>query len=161
VAERLKTARGPEYRLTEAGREAAGLVVVLGEWGQRWLPRRAEDEDVDLEPLLIDMQRRLRGEALPKQPVVIRIDVEGFATRFLMLKAPEGALCHHNPGFPEGLRLKTPLPALIAWWRGDANFVEAQRRGLRLEGPRAMAREFPEWFDRYLFAPVASMAKTS
>src|SRR3954464_4034931 len=51
---------GPEYALTEAGRELMALVGALGTWGQRWLPRQAAGEDLDVEPLLIDMQRRVR-----------------------------------------------------------------------------------------------------
>src|SRR5208337_2763627 len=53
-------AHGPEYALTEAGKELAGLVEALGSWGQRWLERRPADEDLDLEPVLVDMQRRVR-----------------------------------------------------------------------------------------------------
>src|ERR1700730_18879880 len=37
---------GPEYALTEAGNELAMLVSALGTWGQRWLARRAADEDL-------------------------------------------------------------------------------------------------------------------
>ncbi len=55
---------GPEYELTEAGRELTGLVAALGRWGQRWLPHQAAAEDIDLKPLLADMQRRVRFEAL-------------------------------------------------------------------------------------------------
>src|SRR5690606_28806020 len=46
VVERLDGRHGPEYILTAAGRELAGLVEALGSWGQRWLPRRAGDEDL-------------------------------------------------------------------------------------------------------------------
>ena len=49
--------RGPEYELTEAGQELAMLVSALGTWGQRWLAREPANEDLDLEPLLVDMQR--------------------------------------------------------------------------------------------------------
>src|SRR5215510_10607223 len=79
---RLDGARGPEYALTDAGRELANLVGALGTWGQRWLPRSAKDEDNDLEPLLVDMQRRVRFAALPKDPIVVRFQVDRRASRF-------------------------------------------------------------------------------
>src|SRR5262245_53558702 len=41
--------QGPEYELTEAGKELFALVSELGNWGQRWLPRRAVEEDLDIE----------------------------------------------------------------------------------------------------------------
>jgi len=39
---RIDGENGPQYALTEAGRELMGIVGALGTWGQRWLPRRAE-----------------------------------------------------------------------------------------------------------------------
>jgi DNA-binding HxlR family transcriptional regulator len=156
---RIEGGHGPEYELTEAGRELAGLVGALGTWGQRWLPRQAETEDLDLEPLLVDMQRRVRTEALPRDPIVVRFDVAGQKKpHFLLLKVGEATLCTHNPGFPEPLRVRAGLPALAAWWRGDASFAEAQRMGLAVEGPKELARAFPDWFERYLFAGIGSAA---
>jgi len=154
-------AAGPEYSLTEAGAELATLLAALGGWGQRWLLRRAETEDVDLEPLLVDMQRRVRLESLPPEPLVVRFDIAGHGPRYLLLKAGEVAFCAQNPGFPEALRVRAKLPYLIAWWRGDVNFLEARRQGLVIEGPKALVRDFPGWFDRYLFADIAPAAARS
>jgi DNA-binding HxlR family transcriptional regulator len=154
---------GPEYALTEAGQELAQLVGALGTWGQRWLPRHAAAEDLDLDPLLIDMQRRVRFEALPKEPIVVRFEISRNRPRFMLLKPAEASVCVSNPGFPEPLCVKSPLAALVAWWRGDAAFAEAQRVGLTVEGPRPLARAFPDWFERYLFAgvePVRSGIRT-
>jgi DNA-binding HxlR family transcriptional regulator len=155
AVDRQDGAAGPEYSLTEAGAELAGLIEVLGRWGQRWLPRRAEIEDVDLAPLLVDMQRRVRPDALPTEPLVVRFEIAGHGPRFLLLKAGEVSFCVQNPGFPEPLTVRTRLATLIAWWRGDVSFPEARRQGLAIEGARALARDFPGWFDRYLFAGVA------
>ena len=155
---RLDGARGPEYALTEAGEELAGLVSALGAWGQRWLPRQPAAEDLDLEPLLIDMQRRVRFEALPRDPLVVRFEIGGRERRFMLLKADEASLCTHNPGFPEPLAVRSPLAAMVAWWRGDVSFIAAQRTGLSIEGPRPLARAFPDWFDRYQFADIEPAA---
>ncbi|MEE1610852.1 winged helix-turn-helix transcriptional regulator [Microvirga sp. CF3016] len=152
---RIEGEHGPEYALTEAGRDLMDVVSALGTWGQRWLPRRAEAEDLDPEPLLVDMQRRVRTEALPPEPLVVRFEIEGQRQpRFLLMKEAEVSLCTRNPGFPEPLRVRAHLPALVAWWRGDVSFAEAQRRGIVVEGPRALAKAFPTWFERYLFAGV-------
>jgi hypothetical protein len=141
------------------------LVSALGTWGQRWLPRRAEAEDLDLEPLLVDMQRRVRREALPKGPLVVRFEIEGQRQpRFLLLRAAEASFCLQNPGFPEPLRVRARLPVMIAWWRGDTGLPEARRAGLTIEGPKALVRAFPDWFERYLFAsvePVTAPARQS
>lgn len=155
---RVEGAHGPEYALTDAGRELASLVAALGAWGQRWLPRRAFEEDLDLEPLLVDMERRVRFDALPKDPVVARFEIDKGRPRFMLLKKSEASVCAHNPGFPE-LRVKGPVAALAAWWRGDSSFLAAQRMGLAVEGPKALVRHFPHWFERYRFAAIGPAAE--
>ena len=152
---------GPEYELTDAGQELASLVSALGTWGQRWLAREPAKEDLDLEPLLVDMQRRVRFTALPKEPFVVQFEVRGHHPRFLLLKKTEASLCHQNPGFPEPACVRGPLAALVAWWRGDISFVEAQRIGLAIEGPKAFIRAFPKWFDLYPFAHIGPAVRVA
>jgi len=159
VLTRTDGRQGPEYDLTESGRELAELIKAMGVWGQRWLPRQAGDEDLDAEPLLVDMARRVRADALPGEPIVLRFDIDGERRpRFMLLKVSEVSLCGQNPGFPEALRIRSPLSAIVAWWRGDVGFAQARRMGLSVEGPRALARGFPDWFDRYLFAATGPAA---
>jgi DNA-binding HxlR family transcriptional regulator len=147
---------GPEYELTAAGMELAPLIGTLASWGQRWLPRHAATEDLDLAPLLVDMQRRVRFPALPPDPLVVRFEVRGHPTQFMLLKPAEASFCGHNPGFPERLCVRAPLSALAAWWRGDVSFAQSRRAGLVLEGPRDLVRAFPSWFALYQFADFAS-----
>ncbi|MCB8822626.1 winged helix-turn-helix transcriptional regulator [Microvirga rosea] len=152
---RIEGEHGPEYDLTQSGRELMPLVSALGTWGQRWLPRRPETEDLDLDPLLVDMQRRVKADALPRDPLVVRFEVQGHrSTRFMLLRLEEVSLCTQNPGYPEPVVVSTPLAALVAWWRGDVSFGEARKLGLIVKGTPALVRAFPTWFDRYLFAPV-------
>jgi DNA-binding HxlR family transcriptional regulator len=158
---RIDGERGPEYELSEAGAELAGLIGALASWGQKWLPRHAAGEDLDLDPVLVDMARRARSETLPREPLVLRFMLQRQPTRFILLKAGESSLCSVNPGFPEPLTVCGPLHALVAWWRGEASFLEAQRTGLSVEGPRALARVFPTWFARYQFADIAPAAEAA
>src|SRR3954470_11827806 len=76
---------GPEYALTAAGQELATVVSALATWGQRWLAREPASEDLELEPLLVDMQRRVRFSALPKEPFVVRFELRGQHRRFMLL----------------------------------------------------------------------------
>jgi DNA-binding HxlR family transcriptional regulator len=154
VISKADGAHGPEYQLTEAGQELATVVRALATWGQRWLTRNPADEDLDLEPLLLDMRRRVHFEALPREPLVVRFEVTGHQKHFMLLKKTEASLCGNNPGFPEPIRVLGPLSALAAWWRGDMSFAAAQRIGLAIDGPRKFVRAFPTWFDLYLFAHV-------
>jgi DNA-binding HxlR family transcriptional regulator len=154
------TANGvPTYELTQAGRELETVVRDLGVWGQRWLPRTLPREELDADALFWDVQRRVRTEALPPAPIVVRIelsDARGRAgDRFLLLRESEVSLCTHNPGFPEELRIRGSLRTLTAWWRGDLTLAEARAAGMTVEGRREWVRAFPTWFLRYAFDDVA------
>jgi len=156
---RTEGPHGPEYELTKAGQELAMLVSTLGTWGQRWLAREPANEDLDFEPLLVDMQRRVRFTALPKDPFVVRFEVRGNQRRFMLLKKTEASLCQSNPGFPEPVCVRGPLAALVAWWRGDVSFLGAQRMGLAIEGPKTFTRAFPKWFNLYPFAHIRPVGR--
>jgi hypothetical protein len=159
ILERGDGKGGPTYDLTRAGRELEAVVRDLGVWGQRWLPRTLPREDLDADVLLWDVRRRVRDDALPAEPIVIRLELSGGRThtdvRYLLLRRGEVSLCAENPGFPEQLRLRSSLQTFTAWWRGDLSFADARAAGLSIEGRRELVRAFPSWFLRYAFADVA------
>jgi DNA-binding HxlR family transcriptional regulator len=159
VLARTTAGRGPTYELSQAGRELEPIVRDLAVWGQRWLPRSLPREELDADALVWDMRRRVRLDALPDTPVVVRIelsDVRGRAgVRFLLLRRSEVSLCHENPGFPEELCVRGALRTLTAWWRGDLSLVAARAAGMTIDGRRDRVRAFPSWFLRYAFADVA------
>lgn len=149
---------GPTYRLTAAGAELAPVVSELGTWGQRWLSRDLHASELDVPALVWDIHRRVRRDALPEEPLVVRIeftDVRGPTARhYLLLRRSEVSLCTTNPGFPEELCGRTDRRTLIRWWRGDLSFRQARQVGLVLDGRREWVRAFPDWFERYLLAAV-------
>jgi hypothetical protein len=151
--------------LTPAGLELAAVVRELGTWGRRWLPRELHPDELDARALMWDIHRRVRREALPEKPFVVRIeltDVRGPAARhYLLLRRNEVSLCTVNPGFPEELCLRATRRTLIGWWRGDLTFRQALEAGLVLEGRRDWVRAFPSWFERYLFATITPASRTT
>lgn len=165
VTERHDGDGGPEYRLTPAGLELAAVVRELGTWGQRWLPRELKPSELEASALAWDIHRRVRRDALPEKPFVVRIeltDVRGAAARhYLLLRRNEVSLCTANPGFPEELCLRANRRTLIGWWRGDLTFRQALATGLSLQGRREWVRAFPSWFDRYVFAAVAPASRVT
>jgi hypothetical protein len=159
VLERGDGKGGPTYELTTAGRELEGVVRSLGVWGQRWLPRTLPRDELDADVLLWDMRRRIRGDALPAEPIVIRLELSGgrnrTSLRYLLLRRGEASLCAENPGFPEQLRVRSSVQTFTAWWRGDLSFADARAADMTIEGRRELVRAFPSWFLRYAFADVA------
>jgi DNA-binding HxlR family transcriptional regulator len=158
---------GPAYRLTGSGAELAPVVRDLGAWGQRWLPRDVDPGELDVRPVLWDIRRRVRLDALPPHPLVVRIeltDVRGpGAHHYLLLRRSEVSLCTTNPGFPEEVGVRTDRRTLIRWWRGDLSFPQARQAGLVVHGRREWVRAFPGWFERYLLAavPPAGRSRTA
>jgi len=163
VIERHEGEGGPEYQLTRAGLELAAVVRELGTWGQRWLSREVRPAELDIRTLVWDIHRRVRREALPEKPLVVRIeltDMRGAAgLHYLLLRRSEVSLCATNPGVPEELCLRADRRTLIRWWRGDLTFRQALGAGLALEGRREWVRAFPGWFERYLFADVTPASR--
>jgi DNA-binding HxlR family transcriptional regulator len=147
---------GASYRLTGAGEELAPVIQQLGTWGHRHLPRRLAKHELDPAPLLWDIRRRIRHDALPARPIVVRIELtDHHHRRYLLLRRGEASLCIENPGFDELVVVRARAAVLAAWWRGDVDFARARRDGLSLEGAPALVRAFPGWFERYAFAEVA------
>ena len=157
----LKThqSSGPTYELTEAGGGLFEVVKSLGVWGQSWLPRNAPNSDETVDEVMFDMRRRAVADALPKDPIVLRVtrtDTRpGEGTRFMLIRKGEVSLCTHNVGFPEIELQATPVQ-MVRWWRGDTDFVNS---GLRLEGHAQLKKAFHRWFGRYLFAEVPARAR--
>lgn len=152
---RTDDGNGPSYAPTATGRDVLPVLASLATWGQRWLPRDASAEDLDLDPLVVDMARRVRQTALSGPPSVIRIEPAGKSRRFILLKQGECAACTVNPGFEEAMIVTGSLAALAGWWRGDLGLVDAVRDGLRLSGTDGAMRRFETLFERYAFADVA------
>jgi hypothetical protein len=143
---------GPEYELTEAGPGAGDAGERTRDMGPALAGARSGERGPRFGAVVGRVERRVRFKALPKEPFVVRCEVRGHHKRFMLLKKTEASLCHRNPGFPAPVCVRGPLAALVAWWRGDMCFLEAQRIGLEIDGLKAFTRAFPKWFDLYLFA---------
>lgn len=149
----------PSYRLTRAGEELAEVVRSLGVWGQRWVRGPLDADELDEAPLLWDVQRRVDEDALPDEPVVVRFELTDVPARrrvhYLLLRRGEVSLCDDNPGLDVEICVRSDRRTLIEWWRGDRAWRRALASGaLTIEGPRALVRAFPSWFQRYAFADV-------
>jgi len=158
IARRGEDPDGPFYELSPEGRELEGTLRELGVWGQRWLSRELTTDLLDTDALVSDMRRRIDRDALPRSPLVARIETwiepRRREERYLLLRRSEVSLCSANAGFPVELHVRAPLRTLTAWWRGDVTLSEARASGLMLDGRREWVRAFPRWFERYLFAEV-------
>jgi DNA-binding HxlR family transcriptional regulator len=151
---------GHEYHLTAAGRELQPIVAALGTWGQRWVRRSTEKENLDPVLFMWDLRRNLDIPRLPAHLTVVMFwfrDVSGKRSRYwLKLEKPEVDVCLTNPGLEVGLTVETTLHTMVAVWMGDRDLHEAIQSGaIDLKGNPTLVRAFPGWLLLSSFAAVA------
>jgi DNA-binding HxlR family transcriptional regulator len=149
-----------EYRLTQAGRELAPVVVGLGVWGKRWVRRKLTAEELDPVLFMWDLRRRLDVERIPKSPTVVMFWFRDLAAKrcryWLRAERPEIELCLTNPGFDVSLTVETTLRTMVDVWMGERKVQEAVRSGaIELKGSALLTRAFPKWLLLSSFAEVS------
>jgi DNA-binding HxlR family transcriptional regulator len=154
-------ARGSDYRLTTAGEELRGVIVAIGQWGQRWA-RDIRPADLDPGWLVWAMHRRLNTASMPPGRSIIEIEFSDAPAKhrrfWLVHRAGKVDVCLKDPGFEPTVRVMTRVRILAEVWRGIRSLDEEIRAGrLQLTGAPAMRRAFPGWLMLSVFAPVKRM----
>lgn len=145
------------YFLTEAGEELGGIVVILGEWGQRWVNYDLRATDLDLDLLIWDLHRRLNWNEIPPERVVVRFDFSGAQCRtyWLILEHEEASVCRGDPGFDVDLYVTADAATFHRVWLGLTPFADAVHAGqVEVSGPGKLAQAFPSWLAYSTFAHV-------
>lgn len=145
----------PEYHLTAAGRELRGVIEALGAWGVRWAFGDPEPEELDGGLLVWKIHQRIQRDRLPERRTVVEFDFSGPRARrvWLLLQRREVSVCVTPPGFDADLVVRSELAAFYRVWLGQVPYATALRCGtLAVEGPAALARQLPLWFQ---WSPMA------
>lgn len=162
----LAGSRGREYHLTRAGEAFREVVDHLAEWGQRWARWQFAPDNLEVSLLMWAMKNRVAVDRLPPRRVVVRFDFHGMPARFrhqrtwwLVLERAGVDLCYEDPGHAIDLTVSADIAAIGRVWTGHVLFAQAIRDGgVRIEGERALARAFPDWFLLSPYAPLARPA---
>jgi hypothetical protein len=147
--------RSATYVLTEAGEELREVCWTLGTWGARWL--EVAPEHLDAGVVLWSMCRLIDVARLPERRVVVRFDLsDGPRRRFwIVAQKPKAEVCVRDPGFDDDLVVYASSESLANWHMGKTSLGQALRAGtIRVEGPRAVVREFAGWGGHSAFAHV-------
>jgi DNA-binding HxlR family transcriptional regulator len=154
--------RGFEYHLTDAGRELEPLIMMMGEWGARWVRSRLEPEDLDVTLLMWDMHRTVRPEHFPEQRVVVGFeftDVPQNKRRWWLVSEGDATdLCVTDPGYDVDLLILADLRTMTAIWTGGVSLQAALVSGaLEAHGPADLRRRLSAWLGLSAFAPIKDM----
>jgi DNA-binding HxlR family transcriptional regulator len=148
--------RGHHYELTSAGHDLFAVCRSLGEWGARWL--EIAPENLDPFVALWSMCNALRRDRLPARRVVIRFDFTGRPRReryWLLIERGDTEICKTYRGLDEDLYITAEAEAFVKWHAGQLSWAQATREGrIQLDGSPSLARAFPTWNARSLFARI-------
>ncbi len=150
---------GPQYQLTEAGKEFAPIVTLLGTWGQRWYRSRFDRDELDVGVLMWNMHRRIRADEFPPGRTVIQFEFcdqpSSKRAWWLVCDDRQIDLCPRNPGFDVDLYVSTDMRTMSRVWMGHVAVQAAVRSGaISLSGQRDLRRGFEQWIGLSCFAGV-------
>lgn len=148
VRKRISGGRSNDYYLTPAGKELAVVIEHLATWGMRWARGQLTDEELDVEFLMWDIQRRLHTDLLSDGETVLCFnfpDVTGLSRWWLVIHNNEVDLCTDNPGKDVDLYVTSNLRDLVLIWEGDLDIRQAMRTGLlKTQGCRQLEKTLPD-----------------
>jgi DNA-binding HxlR family transcriptional regulator len=151
LVSRIKPEHGGRhaYAVTQAGRDLEDIIMDLAAWGQQWA-RDNELDDFDLAFLAWSMSLRIRSELMPPGRTVLQFEFSGTPTEFqrFWLVNDDGKIdmCLKHPGYETDLLICADLRTFVETWRGFRDLhEEIHVSRIRLTGPRALQKGFPEW----------------
>jgi DNA-binding HxlR family transcriptional regulator len=150
--------RGPEYHLTEAGRELRDVVESLGTWGYKWASKDLTDEHLDPDFVMWALYRNVRIDQLPDGRVVVLVKFRGDTKHqyWLVLKRPEVDLCISDPGFEVDLEMRAELQTMARVTLGHLALAQAMKAGsIELTGAPRHRRGLCNWLGVTHFAATA------
>ena len=158
IRRKLSGQKGYEYRLTAAGKELGPLIEVLAVWGMRWARGQLTDDELDVEFLMRELQRRLQTEHLPDGETVICLmfgELTKHRTWWLLVDGDVVDLCNEDPGKDVDLYISSRVRTIVEVWEGDLDMRTALRNGsIKATGSRHLIRTIPDWFGVCLYKEV-------
>lgn len=155
---KIPSQRGYEYQLTQAGKETLPMILAIGEWGMRWARGDLRDTDMDIELLMLYLQRSVKAEHLPGDESVIKFcftDQSTLSDWWLLVKGAKVDICLADPGRDVDVYFSTDLQTMVECWMGDRSYKSAIADGrLKLVGPTALTRNIQHWLADSVFSGI-------
>jgi len=159
VRKKISGQRGYEYFLTQAGKETLPMLKTIGEWGMRWARGDLRETDLDVELLMLYLQRSIKTDYLPGDQSVIKFeftDLNKLNSWWLLVKGCNVDICLENPGKDVDVYFTTDLRTMVKCWMGDETYKTAiYEKRLKLVGPSALTRNIQDWLADSIFAGIA------
>jgi DNA-binding HxlR family transcriptional regulator len=158
IRKKLSGQKGYEYRLTAAGKELGPLIEILAVWGMRWVRGQMSDDELDVEFLMRELQRRLQTDQLPDGQTVICVifdELTKHQTWWLLVDGDVVDLCTEDPGKDVDVYINSSVRTIAEVWRGDLDLRVALRsKSIKTQGSRHLIRTMPDWLGLCLYKEV-------
>jgi DNA-binding HxlR family transcriptional regulator len=163
IRKRIPGQRGYEYFLTEMGRELMPIVKQVGDWGMRWARGQMPDSELDVELLMLYLQRSILTDKLPGTETVIQFrfaDLTRYRDWWIVVLDDRVDVCTKDPGRHVDVYFTSDLRTMVELWMGDTTYRAAQAAGrLTLVGPAVLTRNVTAWMTLAPFVGIPSAAQ--
>lgn len=153
VIREQRAGRGvPGYGLTLAGRELRPMLRTLRQWSEQFVPEDPAMVGRDPDIVLKWLAGRIDSVALPMQPVVIDLTIDGTNAKrgwLVLQRGTAPSVCIEDPGLADGryVFVETNVRTLDPVSRGRHTWHQSIDDGsIRLYGDPALVRAVPRWF---------------
>jgi DNA-binding HxlR family transcriptional regulator len=147
-----------EYELTAAGRDLYPTITEMARWSLQWMRSNLQEDELDIDLLMLDIQRNANRTLLPTAKVVVKIqftDQREFANWWLIFEKRDVDVCSIHPGVDADVYLSGVLKNFVRYWIGDFDWKTAKReRRIVMQGNSGLLRELPKWLGRSRAAPM-------
>ena len=158
IRKKIPGQRGYEYFLTEQGKELAPILQQVGEWGMRWTRAQIDDTELDLELLMLYLERSIQPDKLPGHRTTLCFNFSDIAQQpkwWIMVDGDSIDTCTADPGHEGDVWFNTELRTMIEIWMGDLSYKRAVRDDkLQLIGPRELVNNVSHWMANSTFADI-------
>lgn len=167
VRRRINGQRGYEYCPTQACEELKPIIIALGEWGMCWARNTLASDYLDIDMLLLYLERSVDPAHLPGSETVIQFkfnDVPEQRDWWLIVRDGKVDVCITPPGRDVNVFFCTTARTMSEVWMAQRSYREAVLSGdLIVEGDLALTRRISSWLRPSIFAnskraPVTEVA---
>lgn len=138
-----------EYHPTEACNALVPVLSGLGEWGLLWARNNVLDPDLDVELLLLYLERSVDPAQLPGRETVIHFRFKDLYKRqefWLLVNGNRTELCIVDPGRDVSVYFHCTVRTMHDVWMGERSYRSAIDSGdLVIEGEPALVRNVSRW----------------
>lgn len=156
IRRRVPGQRGYEYFPTEACEALLPVLVSIGEWSIFWARQTILDPDLDVELLMLYLERSVDPQKLKGSSTVIKFrfsDLEEQADWWLIVENGGTEVCIRDPGKNIDVYFNCSVRTLAEVWMGERTYRQAIQSGaLAIQGDHGLTRNVTSWLRSSIYA---------